>query len=325
MSSLVSMVSSVYPPIVTAVLAGFLLSKLLSLAGNSRAEKLRNQLPSILSRFLLTIGIPISIANFIRGASLSIDAWIAPATAWVAMLIAIGFGTLLLMEEKGLKKQTRRSFLLSTYLGNTSNIGFPVVLLLPQLGDYYFGYAVLYDIFGTILGAYGLGAWIANRDQAQQGNGLKDIPFSIISLLIKSPSLLAFVVGILLKPVALPDPVVYSFNAFAWSCIMLSLLTMGMRTEQMTGRGELSLAAKSVAIKMVAVPLVVGTLLTAFGMSGPERLTLVLQAGMPSAFAALVITENFRLDRNLVVKSLLISNLMLLITLPIWVFLFTTW
>ena len=106
---------------------------------------------------------------------------------------------------------------------------------------------------------------------------------------------------------------------------MLSLLTMGMRTEQLTSRGDLSLAVKAVSIKMLAVPLIIGALLTAFGIDGPERLTLVLQAGMPCAFAALVLTENFGLDRNLAVKCLLISNIMLLITLPIWVFLFLSW
>jgi predicted permease len=319
------MISSVYPPILTAVIAGFLLSRLLKSTGRTRAEKVRNQLPNLLSKFLLTVGIPVSIANFIRGAELSANAWIAPATAWVAMLVAIGFSSILLCEDKALRTQTKRSFLLSSYLGNTSNIGFPVVLLLPQLGEYYFGYAVVYDIFGTILGAYGLGAWIANRGRERQTESAKSIANNIASLLVKSPSLIAFAIGILLKSVALPDPVIWSLNTFSWSCIMLSLLTMGMRTEQLTSRGDLSLAIKAVSIKMLAVPLIIGALLTAFGIDGPERLTLVLQAGMPCAFAALVLTENFGLDRNLAVKCLLISNIMLLITLPIWVFLFLSW
>jgi predicted permease len=319
------MISAVYPPIVTAVIAGFLLSKLLKRIGNIRGKQLSDTLPDALSKFLLTIGIPVSIANFIRNAELSANAWIAPLTAWVAMVTAIALAALLLRENRALRPQTKQSFLLSSYLGNTSNIGFPVILLLPQLGNDYFGYAVLYDIFGTILGAYGLGAWIASQGQSHQVNNAEGISHNVLALLSRSPSLIAFVVGILLKPVALPEPVITTFNTFAWSCIMLSLLTMGIRTEQLSGKGELSLAATTVSIKMVVVPLIIGAFLTAIGISGPERLTLVLQSGMPCAFAALVLTDNFHLDRNLTVKSLLISNILLLVTLPLLVFLFLSW
>ena len=106
---------------------------------------------------------------------------------------------------------------------------------------------------------------------------------------------------------------------------MLALLTMGMRIEQLSGSGSFQLPLRAVLIKMVAVPVLIGALLTASGFAGPERLVLVLQAGMPCAFATLVLAENFNLDREFTVQTLIISNLVLLFTLPIWVIALTSW
>ena len=106
---------------------------------------------------------------------------------------------------------------------------------------------------------------------------------------------------------------------------MLALLTMGMRIEQLSGSGSFQMPLKAVLIKMIAVPILVGALLTATGFAGPERLILVLQSGMPCAFATLVLAENFNLDRALIVQSLIISNIVLIFTLPIWVIALTSW
>ena len=92
-------------------------------------------------------------------------------------------------------------------------------------------------------------------------------------------------------------------SVIALGSIMLTLLTMGMRIEQLSGSGSFQLPLRAVLIKMVAVPLIIGALLTATGFAGPERLILVLQAGMPCAFATLVLAENFNLDRAFTVQT----------------------
>ena len=141
----------------------------------------------------------------------------------------------------------------------------------------------------------------------------------------KNPSLIAFGVGLLLKLVEIPDLLSNILSVIAWTSIMLALLTMGMRIEQLSGSGSFQLPLKAVLIKMIAVPILVGALLTATGFAGPERLILVLQSGMPCAFATLVLAENFNLDRALIVQSLIISNIVLIFTLPIWVIALTSW
>ena len=326
MTDLSSIVTSVYLPIVAAVGSGMLFSKLLVSYGGAWGESNSRRIPAFLAQFLLRIGIPIGIANFVRSTELSASAWIAPITASLAIALGLVFSAYILGPKRSILAGTRRSFQLSSYVGNTSFIGFPVVLLLPQLGPSYFGIAVLYDICGTVLGGYGLGAWIATRgDKGDTSSSWRSAMIKTTQLLYKNPSLLAFGAGLLLKLVELPETVNTILSVIAWSSIMLALLTMGMRIQQLSGSGSFQLPLKAVLIKMVAVPLIIGALLTATGFAGPERLILVLQAGMPCAFATLVLAENFNLDRAFTVQTLIISNLILLLTLPIWVLTLTSW
>ena len=315
-----------YLPIVAAVGSGMLFSKLLVSYGGAWGESNSRRIPAFLAQFLLRIGIPIGIANFVRSTELSASAWIAPITASLAIALGLLFSAYILGPKRPILAVTRRSFQLSSYVGNTSFIGFPVVLLLPQLGPSYFGVAVLYDICGTVLGGYGLGAWIATRgDKSDTSSSWRSAMVKTTQLLYKNPSLLAFGAGLALKLVELPETINTILSVIAWGSIMLALLTMGMRIQQLSGSGSFQLPLKAVLIKMVAVPLFIGALLTATGFAGPERLILVLQAGMPCAFATLVLAENFNLDRAFTVQTLIISNLILLLTLPIWVLSLTSW
>ena len=81
LTDLSSIVTSVYVPIVTAVGSGMLLSKVLVFYGGAWGESNSRRIPAVLAQFLLRIGIPIGIANFVRSADLSASTWIAPITA----------------------------------------------------------------------------------------------------------------------------------------------------------------------------------------------------------------------------------------------------
>lgn len=101
---------------------------------------------------------------------------------------------------------------------------------------------------------------------------------------------------------------------------------MGMRLEQLSGGGgQVRWACRAAAIKLLVVPLLLATLLTAVGIDGPHRLVLVLQASMPSAFAALVLTETYELDHQLTVTTLLVSLVAAVPMLALWCVLLTTW
>jgi predicted permease len=326
--NLVDVLRTVLAPVLGATLLGALISSLLRRLGGSRGASLARRSPLVLAQLLYRIAIPLAIINFVRGAEITLSTWIAPAAAWLATLIAIG-SCLIVFRRRGeppLPLASRRAFMLCSYLGNTSYLGFPIILLLPQLGERFFGIAVMYDIFGTILGAYGLGPWICSgfgaggQEASSPLRRLAELP-----RLLLNPTLVAFLIGVALKPVPLPEWLTASMAVVAWSSIAVALLVMGMRLEQLSGAGQVRWACRASAIKLLVVPLLLATLLTAIGMDGPQRLVLVLQASMPSAFAALVLTETYELDHQLTVTTLLISLVAAVPMLALWCVLLTTW
>lgn len=271
-----------------------------------------------LGNFLLWVGVPITIISFLRGTDLSGLLWVAPLIAWIAIFLGIGFAWIWIRwqgSKDRWQRSTQGSFLLTSMVGNTGYLGYPVVLAL--VGPDQFAWALFYDLLGTTLGAYGLGIGIA----AWYGIGSPD-KWSFVGQLLRNPPLWSLLLGLGLHSVSLPAIADQVLQQLAWIMIGLSLILLGMRLGQLTSWSSISKAASSLSIKMLLVPLLLGAGLSMVGIEGPVRLALVLQMAMPPAFATLVITEVYHLDQDLTVTALAVGSVGLLGTLPIWIWLF---
>ncbi|OWY69132.1 transporter [cyanobacterium TDX16] len=210
---------------------------------------------------------------------------------------------------------TQGSFLLAAMVGNTGYIGFPVALAV--VGTQYFGWTLFYDLLGSTLGSYGLGVVLA----ARFGKGKSDRT-SLIQAILVNPALWSMGFGLLFRQVALPAVAESILSSLGWSIVALSLILIGMRLQHLNSWRNLPKAAVSLTIKMLIVPLVVGSVLTLCGFTGAPQLAIVLQMAMPPAFATLVIAEAYDLDRDLAVTALALGSASLLLTLPLWLWLF---
>jgi predicted permease len=214
------------------------------------------------------------------------------------------------------RRPSQGSFLLSTMVGNTGYLGYPVILTL--VGPQYFGWAVLYDTLGSTLAAYGLGVVLA----AYFGRTDRQHRHELLLALIKNPALWSFWLGLAGRSLWLPPTVEQGLRGIGWMVIALSLLLLGMRLSQLRSWGNLQHASISLGIKMLIVPLVGGYGLRLAGITGAPLLVLVLQMAMPPAFATLIITEAYDLDRDLAVTTLALGSALILLTLPVWLWLF---
>ncbi|WP_317036962.1 AEC family transporter [Nodosilinea sp. E11] len=290
------------------------------------------QVPLRLGRFLFWVGIPLSIIGFMRRADLSGNLYLAPVVAWGAILLGLGCSRLWLsVHQVSWSRPTQGSFSLAAMLGNTGYIGYPVVLLLPQLGVSVFGWALFYDALGTLLGSYGLGAILAAEmggrpqsplDLTGARPGMRQW-LSRLRAVGQNPIILAFGLGLWLKTIALPAWLDSALYQLAWVIVVLSLVLMGLRMQQLRSWQHVHRATAAVAIKMLVLPLAVGLALTALGVDGPARLVMILQAGMPCAFSNLVLAEAYDLDRDLSVACVGLSSASLLFTLPLWLWAFS--
>ncbi|MEB3355752.1 MAG: AEC family transporter [Synechococcales bacterium] len=220
---------------------------------------------------------------------------------------------------------TQGSFLNAAMYGNTGYLGYPVTLAL--VGPQYFGWAVFYDTLGSTLAAYGLGVALsayfgrsATRPSSQQQHPTR----LMVQAVVKNPAMWSFWFGLWFRQVALSKPVEIGLQGIAWTVIAASLLLLGMRLSQITSWRNTRRAAVSLGIKMLVVPLIVGIVISLLGISGPQRLVMILQMGMPPAFATLIIAEAYNLDRELTVTALALGSIGILFTIPVWLGLFSS-
>lgn len=292
----------------------------LVLVGYTLGRKLPAIVPTRLGQFLFWVGVPISIVAFLRKADLSGQIWMAAAIAHLAILLGAVFAWLGIKGQAYLTntvphKSTQGSFILAAMVGNTGYIGYPVTLSI--VGTQYFAWALFYDLLGTTLGAYGLGVALA----AHYGGGIHS-HLQVVKAIIINPTLWSFGFGLIFRQVKIPAPVEFWLEQIAWSGVALSLVLIGMRLSKLTSWHSLPRASVSIGIKMLLVPLILGSIIPLFGLNGTTARAIVLQMAMPPAFATLVLAETFNLDRDLAVTALAVGSIVLLVTLPIWLWLF---
>lgn len=278
--------------------------------------------PVYVGKFLYWIGVPIGVFAFLLDAKLSWSLWVAPVAAWTAILLGIWLASRFMASRSPIladaRPQTRRSqgsFLLAAMVGNTGYIGFPVSLAI--VGPQYFAWALFYDMLGSMFGAYGLGVALAAQFGTQTQGWWQSLQTTL-----KNPVLLSFVIGMLCRDLPLPPLLKASLKGLGWGMVTLALVLIGMRLSKLSTFRHVKPALVSLGIKMLLVPLVVGTGLWLLGITGPIHRVILLQMAMPPAFATLVIAETYELDQDLTVTTLAIGSLGLLTLLPFWLSLF---
>ncbi|WP_404788740.1 AEC family transporter [Altericista sp. CCNU0014] len=210
------------------------------------------------------------------------------------------------------------SFVLASMLGNTGFVGLAIA---PSfVSKTYLGWVVVYGVANNLLGSYGLGVILASHfGQTQDRQNWS----SKLRALLSVPTLWAFCIGCISRPIRFAQFIELGLNHLLWAVIPGSFLLIGMQLSRLKGGVKgLQAAALPAAIKMLAIPCLAGIGLTLLGVSGDARLALVLMAGMPTAFANLILAEEYDLDRQLAAGSILISTLGLPIAIPLWVKLF---
>jgi hypothetical protein len=292
----------------------------LVLVGFILGRKLPVTVPTRLGQFLFWVGVPISIVSFLRQSSLSGQIWIAPAIAYLAILLGaflawLGIKGQAYFRNTVLQAPTQASLILAAMLGNTGYLGFPITL--AMVGKEYFAWALFYDLLGSFPGTYALGVLLA----ASFGGSVQN-HWQIIRAILINPALWSFGFGLLFRQVAIPTVAEFWLEKFAWSGVALSLVLIGMRLALIKSWSSLPQVGMSLGIKMLLVPLILGSILPLFGLTGSTAKVIVLQMAMPPAFGTLIIAETFNLDHDLAVTALAAGAILLLVTLPVWLWLF---
>ncbi len=220
-------------------------------------------------------------------------------------------------ESRWQNPACRGSFILSSVIGNTGFVGLAIAPLF--VSDDYLGWIVFYSVTHNVVGTYGIGVFLASyygrsQDAANRWTQLRDV--------LTVPSLWAFLAGTVSRSISFPIAIENGLRGSVAVVIPCALMLMGMRLSQIRGWNSLKLGLIPAALKSMVVPLLVGAVAMVIGLSPEPRLALVIMAGMPTAFAGLILAEEYELDRELITGSIVLSSVLLLVTIPIWLALF---
>lgn len=287
-----------------------------TLAGLLILPHLHPNIPRLMGRSLYWVGVPLQIWAFVERADLTLTVWLVPAV--VSVYLLVGFGAAWFVSRRCQTEQ-RGGLFLSAILGNTGFVGLAIT---PHVIDQtYLAWAVLFSLSHTIIGSYILGVAIASY------YGEHEMPVDWryhCRSVLTTPSLWTFGLGVWLKlqHVTLPETCSHLLSASVEIVIPMALLLIGVRLQAIRSWEHLGLATPGVLIKLILLPLAVGIGVTLMGIVGMPRLAMVLEAGMPTAFAGIILAEEYQVNEELILMSIALSSVGILVTVPLWLWLF---
>ena len=289
-----------------------------------KSHFLPKSLPKLLGRSLYWVGVPLQILVLTRKSNFSSAFWLPPLITVAVLLLGLGLasGSLYLKTSFHLpshsyltKRAGQGSFVLAAILGNTGFIGLAIV---PAIVDRaYLTWIVLYGVTHNLVGSYGLGVFLASyfgRKQRSWWIQLRD--------LVSVPSLWAFAIGWCSHSIQFPVPIESLLQTSILFVVPAAFVLIGMQLCQLQGVRTLQSAIIPTGLKMLVLPGIAGYGLTFFGLSGDACLALVLMSGMPTAFASLILAEEYDLNRQVAASSIVLSTVLLPLMIPLWLALF---
>ncbi len=288
-------------PILLISGAGFLLGRTISID------------PRSLGRVVFYVFSPILVFNLLLHTELNSSDIFITMGYTTAVCLATGLLTLLLGKLLRFERPVLMAILLTSIFGNTGNYGLPLVSF--AFGKDALAFATLCYVTVSIL-TNTFGVLIASL-------GHMDIKSALLGL-FKVPTMYAVILAALLNRfhLVLPIPLARTVELAANGSIPLMIILLGLELSRFQWSHNFHAVGLSVAMRLLAGP-VIGLLLTIpFGLQGAARQGSVVEASMPAAVMTTVLATEYGLDTSLVTAIVFVGTLLSPLTLtPLLVYL----
>lgn len=203
----------------------------------------------------------------------------------------------------------RRSALtIASAVSNNGNMGLPISLF--ALGDAGLVMATVYYAISAFL-TNTFGVFVASSGSAPLGKALGQS--------LRAPVIYATLLGVILNRLAIPvpDPLYRAVDLMAGAAIPMMLVLLGIQLSVTPFTHDQRVVWRSVVIRLGLSPLIALALCLVMGVSGLERQVVILQASMPTAVVATVLSTEFAAAPRLVAAAVLVSTLVSMVTVSV--------
>lgn len=281
-------------PVFLVALTGFVLARMMPIDGRSLGRVLFYLFtPSLVFRSLYQLTVDTASVQWMVLVAASVTIC-AGALGW---LVAIG-------EER----QRRIAIVLTSAISNNGNMGMPICLF--AFGQPGLALATIYYVVSSFL-TNTLGVVVASSGSAPLGRSLLQA--------LRVPVLYAALLGLLLNhfSLTLPAGIFRAVDLMANAAIPGMLVLLGIQLHSAPILQRQSIVARSVAVRLLAAPLIALAITTLLAISGLERDVLIVQAAMPTAVITSVVATEYNVAPSLVATVIFVCTAISMVTLSL--------
>jgi predicted permease len=226
----------------------------------------------------------------------------------VAISAALLTGLLGWLAGIGQERRQRAALILTSAVSNNGNMGIPIALF--AFGNTGAAFASIYYVVSSFM-SNTFGVIVASAGQTSVMAALKQS--------LRVPVLYAATAGLLLNTFGgkLPEGIFRSVDLLASAAVPGMLILMGIQLRSAPIFQEQAIVLRSVAVRLLAGPLIAWLLCQMLGVSGIERSVLIVQAAMPTAVMTAVLATEYDIVPRLVASIIFFSTLLSMATLSI--------
>lgn len=281
-----------------------------------RYAGIREEWSVILNEYALKVGLPVLIFTSLAKSSISLSSGGGLVFANSLFILFCFLLAYLAGKMLVLSKKMYRTFFICFAFFNTAYMGLPVVT--QALGQEAVPAASL------IVAIYLFWLFTVGTGYLDY-TGLKNKRLVLVNMgrnLIRNPLLISVVVGLIVGSLQIPLPLVLlkSLDMITASVTPTVLIVIGL----FVGKSEIGKLRDWMPVFLFSlVTLLVLPAIFYFGVRilgfEPERFsTSILQAAMPLAITPFALADQYRLDRDFIARSIVLSTLLAVFTLPFW-------
>ena len=254
-----------------------------------------------------------------RTMPLTAEVFLPGSMAWI--LFAGGFLFFgLAARLLGLSRQTFGCLMLAGGMSNTIFIGLPMIEAFygPKLAYVAFlcdnpGTSIVLAVPGVLLASH-----LSSQGEGRSKGG-RDAIVSALKRMLLFPPFQALMLGLLLRPVALPDWVILGLTRIGATLVPLSLLTVGFGLSLRLPGAKAKPLAVGLIYKLVLAPALIWLVAArGFGNTGLVAQVTVLEAAMPPMVLGAILATDSGLDPDLAALMVGIGTALSFLTLPLW-------